>query len=79
MGSALQTRSHHLLKPEEKLMTQSKSSGTQNKQSAGAETEADVASAKGKSDDKSSHDAKSRVKAGSTEGAGGGAKQKQKH
>jgi hypothetical protein len=60
-------------------MTQSKSSGTQNKQSGSPETEADVNSAAGKKDDKSSHDAKSRVKAGSDEGAGGGAKQKQKH
>lgn len=60
-------------------MAQSKSSGTQNKQSGSPETEADIASAKGKKDDKSSHDAKSRVKAGKDEGAGGGAKQKQKH
>jgi hypothetical protein len=60
-------------------MTQSKSSGTQNKQSARPDTEADAASTKGKANDKSSHDAKSRVKAGSNEGAGGGAKQKQKH
>lgn len=60
-------------------MTQSKSSGTQNKQSGSPETEADAKSTTGKKDDKSSHDAKSRVKAGSTEGAGGGAKQKQKH
>lgn len=59
-------------------MTQSKSSGTQNKQSANPATEAD-AKASVKKDDKSSHDAKSRVKAGSTTGAGGGAKQAQKH
>ena len=60
-------------------MTQSKSSGQQNKQSGkpGNGTEAD-ASKSGKVN-KSSEDAKSRVKAGSTEGAGGGAKQKQKH
>ncbi|MGZ8287772.1 MAG: hypothetical protein ACXW2U_02445 [Telluria sp.] len=59
-------------------MTQSKSSGTQNKQS-GAATEADAKSVKPQNDDKSSHDAMSRVKAGKDEGAGGGAKQKQKH
>lgn len=59
-------------------MTQSKSTGTQNKQSVNPATEAD-AKASIKKDDKSSQDAKSRVKAGSTEGVGGGAKQKQKH
>ena len=59
-------------------MTQSKSTGTQNKQSASPETEADAKSSV-KKGDKSSHDAKSRVKAGSKEGAGGGAKQQQKH
>ncbi|CUI08733.1 hypothetical protein LXA47_33370 [Massilia sp. P8910] len=60
-------------------MTQSKSEGTQNKQSGKPETEADVNSAAGKKQDKSSHDEKSRVKAGKDEGAGGGAKQKQQH
>jgi hypothetical protein len=61
-------------------MTQSKSSGTQNKQSGSpqAATEADAKSS-AKPADKSSHDAKSRVKAGTHEGAGGGAKQKQNH
>lgn len=59
-------------------MTQLKSTGTQNRQSANPATEAD-AKASIKKDDKNSHEAKSRVKAGSTEGAGGGAKQKQKH
>ena len=59
-------------------MTASKSTGTQNRQS-GAETEADAKSSKPASADKSSRDAKSRVKAGKDEGAGGGAKQKQKH
>ena len=59
-------------------MTQSKSTGTQNQQSENPKTEAD-AKASVKPDDKSSHDEKSRVKAGSTEGAGGGAKQAQKH
>lgn len=60
-------------------MTQSKSSGTQNKQSDNATTEAEANSSKQGGSDKSSKDEKSRVKAGSTEGAGGGAKQKQKH
>ena len=59
-------------------MTQSKTSGTQNKQHGGP-TEADAKSSKPQADDKSSHDAMSRVKAGKDEGAGGGAKQKQKH
>lgn len=59
-------------------MTQSKSTGTQNKQSANPATEAD-AKASVKKDDKSSHDNKSNVKAGSNEGAGGGAKQARKH
>jgi hypothetical protein len=60
-------------------MTQSKSTGKQNKQSANTTTEADSKSTRAKSGEKSSNDAKSRVKAGSTEGAGGGAKQRQKH
>lgn len=58
-------------------MTQSKSSDTQNKQSA-HESEADLAQRRaGVNLDKSSHDAKSNVKAGKDHGAGGGAKQKQ--
>jgi hypothetical protein len=58
-------------------MTQSKSSDTQNKQSA-HESEADLAQRRaGVNPDKSSHDAKSNTKAGSDQGAGGGAKQKQ--
>lgn len=61
-------------------MTQSKSSDTQNQQSAhDHESEADVAKRKAGVADKSSHDEKSRVKAGKDEGAGGGAKQKQQH
>ncbi|MES2319894.1 MAG: hypothetical protein V4631_20635 [Pseudomonadota bacterium] len=60
-------------------MTKSTSRDTQNKQSANPETEADLASSGKKPADKSSKDAKSRIKAGSNEGAGGGAKQKQKH
>ncbi|WP_426173756.1 hypothetical protein [Massilia sp. TWR1-2-2] len=61
-------------------MTQSKSSGTQNEQSGKpqSETEADAKSSV-KQHDKSSHDHMSREKAGSHEGAGGGAKQEQKH
>ena len=60
-------------------MSQSKSSDSQNKQSA-HDSEADVAKRNaGQDPDKSSHDEKSRVKAGKDEGAGGGAKQKQKH
>lgn len=58
-------------------MTQSKSTGTQNKQS-GNESEAERQQrAAGKNPDKSSHDAKSTVKAGTGKGAGGGAKQKE--
>lgn len=59
-------------------MTQNKSTGTQNKQSA-RETEEDSAKRRAGKTDKSSEDAKSRVRAGTGEGAGGGAKQKQKH
>ena len=59
-------------------MTQSKSSGTQNKQSEHM-SEEDLAKQRAGKEDKSSHDEKSRVKAGTGEGAGGGAKQKQNH
>lgn len=59
-------------------MTQHKQTDTQNKQSA-HESEADAAKRRAGEADKSSHDAKSRIKAGKDEGAGGGAKQKQKH
>lgn len=56
-------------------MSQSKSGGSpQNKQSDKL-PEPDLARQRAGKDDKSSHDAKSRVKAG----AGGGAKQKQNH
>ncbi len=61
-------------------MTESKSSGTQNQQSGkpGIPSEAETAAEKaGKNTDKSSHDHMSREKAGSHEGAGGGAKQKE--
>ena len=59
-------------------MTQSKSSGTQNKQSDN-QSEQDLAKQRAVKADKSSHDNKSRVKASTGEGAGGGAKQKQNH
>ena len=60
-------------------MTQSSSKeNTQSKQSA-HESEADIAKRNAGVPDKSSHDAKSRIKAGKDEGAGGGAKQKQNH
>jgi hypothetical protein len=59
-------------------MSQSKSSGSQNKQSA-TESEDQKAKREAGKPEGSSHDAKSRVKAGKDEGAGGGAKQKQKH
>jgi hypothetical protein len=59
-------------------MTQSKSSGTQNKQSD-HKSEEDLAKQRAGKEDKSSHDNKSRVKASTGEGAGGGAKQKQNH
>jgi hypothetical protein len=58
-------------------MTQSKSSGSQNKQSAN-DSEEDVAKRQaGVNVDKSSHNAKTTVKAGKGKGAGGGAKQKE--
>ena len=63
-------------------MTQSKSSGTDNQQSGkpGTPSEAETAAdASGSKEHKSSHDHMSREKAGSHEGAGGGAKQKQNH
>jgi hypothetical protein len=59
-------------------MSQSKSSGTQNKQSS-TMSEAEAAQQRAGKPAKSSGDASSRIKAGKDEGAGGGAKQKQKH
>lgn len=58
-------------------MTQSKSSGTQNKQSDNYSEEQKTKRQAGVNVDKSSHDAKSTVKAGKDKGAGGGAKQKE--
>ena len=57
-------------------MSQSKSSGKQNKQSANL-SEEDLAKQRAGKQEKSSHDEKSRSKAGTGAGAGGGAKQKQ--
>ncbi len=59
-------------------MTQNKTTDQQNQQSA-HESEADIQQREAGVVDKSSEDAKSRIKAGKDEGAGGGAKQKQKH
>ena len=59
-------------------MTQSKSTDKQNQQSANL-SEEDLAKQRAGKTDKSSHDAKSRTKASTGEGAGGGAKQKQNH
>jgi hypothetical protein len=61
------------------IMNQSKSTGTQNKQSDNNLSEEELAKQRAGKQDKSSHDAKSRVRAGTGEGAGGGAKQKQGH
>jgi len=59
-------------------MSNSKSVGSQNKQSGepGSLSEEDQAKQRAGKQDKSSHNAKSRIKAGTGEGAGGGAKQK---
>jgi hypothetical protein len=58
-------------------MTQSKTSDSQNKQSAN-ESEEDLAKRRaGVNPDKSSHDHMATVKAGKDKGAGGGAKQKE--
>ena len=59
-------------------MSNSTSTGGQNQQSDKARTEADKNSVTG-GKDKSSHDEKSRAKAGTDSGAGGGAKQQQQH
>ncbi len=59
-------------------MNESKASDNQNKQSDRM-SEEDKAKQRAGKEDKSSHDHMSREKAGSHEGAGGGAKQKQNH
>lgn len=58
-------------------MSNSKSSGNQNKQSAN-KSEEDLAKQRAGVSDKSSHDHMSREKAKSHKGAGGGAKQQAK-
>lgn len=60
-------------------MTQSKSGGTQDNKQSDHMSEEDQAKQNAGKTDKSSHDHMSRVKAGKDEGAGGGAKQKEKH
>jgi hypothetical protein len=60
----------------EDLMAQSKSTGSQNKQSA---TEADAKATPSAKKAKQGKDAASHTKAGSTEGAGGGKKQERHH
>lgn len=60
-------------------MTQSKSGEPQNQQSDHARTEADKAAAKSGVTHKSSGNEKAHTKAGSNQGAGGGAKQQHKN
>lgn len=59
-------------------MSEQKSNDNQSKQSDHM-SEEDLAKQRAGKQDKSSHDHMSREKAGSHEGAGGGAKQKQQH
>lgn len=58
-------------------MTQSKSSSTQNKQSANLSEDEMAKKRAGVNVDKSSHNEKTTIKAGKGKGAGGGAKQKE--
>lgn len=60
-------------------MNESKANDTQSKQSDNNLSEEEMAKKRAGKEHKSSHDAKSRVRAGTGEGAGGGAKQKQNH
>lgn len=60
-------------------MSQSKSGGSPGSKQSANESEAEAAKRRAGKADKSSHDAKQRTKAGKGEGAGGGAKQQQKH
>lgn len=60
-------------------MTQSKSGGTQDNKQADHMSEEDLAKQRAGKADKSSHDHMSREKAGKNEGAGGGAKQQERH
>ena len=59
-------------------MSETKPGDTQGKQDE-HKSEEDMAKERAGDEHKSSHDAKSRIKAGTGEGAGGGAKQKQDH
>lgn len=59
-------------------MTESKTTDNQNQQS-GNLSEEELAKQRAGQVEKSSHDHTSRTKAGTDEGAGGGAKQKQQH
>ena len=60
-------------------MNQSKSGGSPKNKQSDNMSEEELAKQRAGKEHKSSHDAKSRVKAGTGEGAGGGAKQKQNH
>ena len=60
-------------------MNESKANEAQSKQSDNNLSEEEMAKKRAGQEHKSSHDAKSRVRAGTGEGAGGGAKQKQNH
>jgi len=60
-------------------MSQSKSGGNQTNKQSDHMSEEDLAKQNAGKTDKSSHDHMSRTKAGKDEGAGGGAKQKEKH
>ncbi len=60
-------------------MTQSKSGGTQDNKQSDRLSEQDLAKQRAGKADKSSHDHMSREKAGKDEGAGGGAKQQERH
>ena len=60
-------------------MTQSKSGDTQTNQQSDRLSEEDLAKQRAGKTEKSSHDHMSREKAGKDEGAGGGAKQQERH
>ena len=60
-------------------MSESTSGGKQNEQPSRPATTTEADAAATAKQDKSSHDHMSREKAGSDQGAGGGAKQEQKH
>lgn len=60
-------------------MTQSTSGDTQTNKQSGHLSEEDLAKQRAGKTEKSSHDHMSREKAGKDEGAGGGAKQQERH